>query len=74
MNFKNLFDVTLFASISALLLSGCNSHIQTVKANNGGQIEFDKIDDPELIGKARPNDVTISYARELKENWTREEM
>ena len=74
MNFKNLFNVTLFATISALLLSGCNSHIQTVKANNGGQIEFDKIDDPELIGKARPNDATISYARELKETWTREEM
>ena len=59
---------------AALSLTGCNSHIQTVQQNPNGRIEFSKINDPELIGKARPNDATISYARQRKDEWTKQEL
>lgn len=73
MNAKSRFNVTVAAMISALFLSGCNTYIQTIQADPGGRIDLAKINDPELIGKARPNDATISYARQRKEEWTRQE-
>ena len=54
-----MFTQIAIAAVVALSLSGCNSHVQTVQQNPGGQIEFSKIDDPELIGKARPYDLRV---------------